>query len=311
MATTTHDLTPDQAVWQLMEGHFRFKEGKSAHPHQRIDEWTAKTDEAKEQHPYAVILGCADSRVPPEIIFDCSFGDLFVVRVAGNVYDDDDAVQGSIEYAVTETGHMKVPLVVVLGHERCGAVKAARDAVKAFQANPTEAKNKRAMANSKDPLDKLVAKIWDAAERTEDKDETKWLDKAVRENVNRVKDKLTTAAFAADEVKKGNLKILGARYHLDTGGLEIFDDTHRKLPKSPDSNVQVTVTFRNQRSSNIIVYWNNFVGNLELSCTLKPGESYTGISYTGHIFTAFDGFQQVKTTYIASREKPEWIISKP
>src|SRR6059036_1627413 len=81
---------------------------------------------AKSQHPFAVVLGCSDSRVPPEIVFDQGLGDLFVLRVAGNVINDESL--GSIEYAVD---HLAVRLIVVLGHQRCGAVKAEKDTIAA------------------------------------------------------------------------------------------------------------------------------------------------------------------------------------
>ncbi len=118
---TTPAINGDEALKKLIGGNKFYVAGKSRHPHQTIER---RTELAKGQNPFAVILGCSDSRVPPEILFDQGLGDLFVVRVAGNVVDN--AVQGSIEYAVEELG---VPLIMVLGHERCGAVKAAVDVV--------------------------------------------------------------------------------------------------------------------------------------------------------------------------------------
>ena len=110
-------MTSDQALSALVEGNKRFVSGHAQHPDQKM----ARVKElASTQHPFATILGCSDSRVAPDIIFDQGLGDLFPVRVAGNIVDD--AVLGSIEYAVE---HLNCPLVMVLGHEGCGAVTAA------------------------------------------------------------------------------------------------------------------------------------------------------------------------------------------
>jgi carbonic anhydrase len=109
-------------AWKaLKEGNQRFVEGKQAHPSQSIEHRASLADS---QQPTAVVFGCADSRVAAEIIFDQGLGDMFVVRTAGHVLDS--AVLGSIEYAVTV---LNVPLVVVLGHDSCGAVKATLSAI--------------------------------------------------------------------------------------------------------------------------------------------------------------------------------------
>ncbi len=110
-------LPADKALSILMEGNARFVVHKETHPDSSLER---RHELIKGQHPYAVIIGCADSRVPPELLFDAGFGDLFVIREAGNVVDD--IVIGSVEYAVE---HLGVKLVVVLGHESCGAVTAA------------------------------------------------------------------------------------------------------------------------------------------------------------------------------------------
>lgn len=107
----------DQALNRLMEGNRRYSQNKEQHPH----ESTARRKELETgQHPFAVILSCADSRVPPELVFDQGLGDLFVIRVAGNIAGDDDLA--SIEYAVE---HLHTKLILVLGHENCGAITAA------------------------------------------------------------------------------------------------------------------------------------------------------------------------------------------
>lgn len=111
-------LPPEKALARLLEGNRRHVQHRERHPDMEIKRRHDLA--ALGQHPFAVILGCADSRVPPELVFDQGLGDLFVIRDAGNVIDEE--ILGSIEYAVE---HLGVRLVMVLGHEKCGAVSAA------------------------------------------------------------------------------------------------------------------------------------------------------------------------------------------
>ena len=110
-------ISADEAIQRLLEGNNRFRQGKARFP--TVCKETL-ADLARGQKPYATILGCSDSRVPPELIFDANFGELFIIRVAGNVISPE--VMGSMQYA---GAHLQTPLFVVLGHEGCGAVKAA------------------------------------------------------------------------------------------------------------------------------------------------------------------------------------------
>ena len=192
-------VTPDQALAKLKEGNRRYLFSKMSHP---LDTENRRIEVANGQHPYAVILGCADSRVPPDIVFDTTLGDLFVIRVAGNVTDD--AVIGSIEYAVEQLG---VPLVVVLGHERCGAVQAAVD------------------GNGADGHILTIVKcILPAVESTKGLGGDA-VDNAARANVNLVVNQLRSSTpILAEAVQSGKVKILGARYDLDTGVVEFFSD---------------------------------------------------------------------------------------
>ncbi len=121
-------VSPAEALARLKAGNQRFVASKLEHPRQ-----TAKrrTELATSQHPFAVVLGCADSRTAPELVFDQGLGDVFVVRVAGNVLNDETL--GSIEYAVD---HLGAQLIVVLGHERCGAIEAARETIAAKEEAP-------------------------------------------------------------------------------------------------------------------------------------------------------------------------------
>jgi carbonic anhydrase len=115
-------MTPAAAWAQLKAGNARFVSGEMEHPSQSVDR---RTEVAQEQKPFAVIFGCADSRVAAELVFDQGLGDLFVVRIAGHVLDT--TVVGSIEFGVDL---LHTPLVVVLAHDRCGAVAAATAALK-------------------------------------------------------------------------------------------------------------------------------------------------------------------------------------
>src|SRR4029079_16060924 len=108
--------TADEALDRLKEGNARFVAGRARFPTVQKE---ILADLAKGQHPYVTVLGCSDSRVPPELLFDAGFGELFVVRVAGNVLGP--AVAGTLQYA---EAHLHTPLFVVLGHEGCGAIEA-------------------------------------------------------------------------------------------------------------------------------------------------------------------------------------------
>ena len=116
-ATTETSVTATEGLVLLKEGNDRYVRHEATHPDQTPERLAALTSG---QHPFAIILSCSDSRVPPEIVFDQGLGDLFVIREAGNTLND--VVLGSIEYAVE---HLGSPLIVVMGHEKCGAVTAA------------------------------------------------------------------------------------------------------------------------------------------------------------------------------------------
>jgi carbonic anhydrase len=118
-------LTPALAWRRMREGNERFVSGESSHPNQDA---SRRSSLVENQHPFAVIFGCSDSRLAAEIIFDLGLGDAFVVRTAGQVIDD--AVLGSLEYSISVLG---VPLIAILGHDSCGAVSATKDAVETGQ----------------------------------------------------------------------------------------------------------------------------------------------------------------------------------
>lgn len=192
-------MSGDKALQKLMDGNKRYVAAKAAkltHPNQSPER---RTEAAKGQHPFAVIVGCSDSRVPPEIIFDQGIGDLFVIRVAGNIVDD--LALGSIEYA---TEHLGAQLIVVLGHERCGAVEAT--------VKGTEAAGH---------IGSLVEAIKPAVDKVR-KQPGDLLDNAIKSNVKMIVQKLHSSKPILEKlVKKDTLKIVGARYDLDDGTVEI------------------------------------------------------------------------------------------
>ena len=190
-------VSADQALSKLMIGNRRYVTNHMQHPHQTRAARQALT---KAQHPFATVLSCADSRVPPEIIFDEGLGDLFVVRVAGNITDD--AILGSLEYSAE---HLHVPLIVVLGHTRCGAVTAAVQGV-------TE-------HNHVDSLMKAIhPAVVQAAREPGDK-----LANAIRDNVMLVVRQLQTSHPVLAEMQaKGKLKVVGAIYDLETGRVDLL-----------------------------------------------------------------------------------------
>ena len=191
----TRVATAEEALQRLSAGNQRFVADKRDYPNQTPGD---RQKLATGQHPFAAILGCADSRVPPEIIFDQGLGQLFTVRVAGHFADG--AVLGSLEYAVE---HLGVPLIVVLGHSRCGAVQAAI-------AGGANAGNIATLVTAIQPAIALAR-----AEPGE------LLDNAVRANVVLAVRQLRAAArILAAEEAAGNLKVCGALYDLATGQVD-------------------------------------------------------------------------------------------
>lgn len=186
-------VTPAEATTRLVEGNARFASGHLQHPRQTPD---CRTELATGQRPFAVVLGCADSRTGPEVLFDQGLGDLFVVRAAGNVIDD-HAI-GSIEYAVE---HLHAPLIVVLGHERCGAVVAARDTIAAH-------------GHAEGHVQSLVEAIRPAVEATSGQD----VEATCKANVRNIVQALRKSEpILRHMAEGGEIKVVGAYYDLDTG----------------------------------------------------------------------------------------------
>ena len=194
------NLTPDAALAALLAGNKRFVSAKAKHPHQSRERVGIV---AKGQHPFAIVLGCADSRVSPELIFDQGCGDLFVNRVAGNVVDD--LLLGSMEYAAEE---FATPLVVVLGHERCGAVAATQACVRT---GGRAAGHIQAVVEALTPVVGPYAADPDAIER------------GVQVNIRaQVANVLAQSDLIREKVEKGAMKVVGARYDLDSSIVRVL-----------------------------------------------------------------------------------------
>lgn len=220
-------IPPSEALARLKEGNGRFTAGNMQHPHESSEEraYIAKnsyenagaislgmtSEQAakrraelmKSQHPFAIILSCSDSRVPPEIVFDEGLGDLFIVRVAGNVLNDEGL--GSIEYGVDVLG---ARLIVVLGHESCGAVGAAMKTI---------------AANGKAPghIQSLVTALKPVVKSTPKAD----LDTMIKANVTHVVEALRSSTpILKEKVDSGEVQVVGGYYSLDTGAVTFLDE---------------------------------------------------------------------------------------
>lgn len=198
-------LTPDEALERLREGNQAFA---SDHPLPVSLGGERRHALAAGQAPFAVLVSCSDSRVPPEMVFGRGLGELFTIRMAGNTIDT--TALGSIEYAVE---HLGVPLVVVMGHERCGAVSAAADVVQRNAHFPG------AIGAMLQPIIPAVL----VARATHP--ESDLVDQSVRENVRQVVQHLRETASPAllERQASGDLRIVGARYDLDDGVVDFFD----------------------------------------------------------------------------------------
>lgn len=193
------DTSADAALQTLKEGNQRFVAMKPIHPNLSVER---RTEVSKGQNPFAIIFECVDSRVPPELVFDRGLGDLFVIRTAGQALDK--AALGSIVFGVEE---YNLPLVMVLGHEKCGAVTAT-----------IEVLEKKAQAHGQ--IRTLVELIKPAVEKVKNKPGD-LLDNAIRANIALNVDKLKTAPILTEHLEKGKIKIVGAYYNLDTGVVDI------------------------------------------------------------------------------------------
>lgn len=190
-------VSPDEALKRLVDGNKRFAQQKPLYPDQTLARLQTV---AKAQYPFAAILGCADSRVPSEIVFDQGLGDLFVVRLAGNVVSPTSV--GSLEFATSVLGSQ---LIVVLGHRKCGAVAAA------VKGDPLPGRIGTFVEDIKPAVDRIRNKAGDITEN------------AVIANVQyQVEILKETSSILSQQIRDGKLKIVGGRYNLDNGQVDIL-----------------------------------------------------------------------------------------
>ena len=197
MTTTHQTMTADEALARLVAGNERFLRGEARFPTVQKE---ILAELARGQQPYATILGCSDSRVPPELVFDAGFGELFIVRVAGNVISAE--IMGTLQYAGL---HLHTPLFVVLGHRGCGAVAAALAAQQDGASHPERIE---LLLQNIHPALKDVALNRPPAEM---------LDAAVEANVRWSIQQLWETPEGRRRLEEGVVKLIGAVYDLDTG----------------------------------------------------------------------------------------------
>lgn len=196
--------TPEQALELLMEGNQRWVEGRMAHPNRSVQRRQELTDG---QSPFATVFTCIDSRVTPEIVFDCGLGDLAVVRSGAHALGE-TAVMGSLQFGVDQLG---TPLLLVLGHEACGAVTTAIEAVEQDQELPVG-------------LSAIVESIRPAYELARSAGgEGDMVRRTVRAHTSLTVQAITRAPLIDRLLANGALRVVGAYYSFDTGTVSIID----------------------------------------------------------------------------------------
>ena len=201
-------LTAQEALTRLQEGNKRFAEGKSNY---NSNDARRRNELVDGQTPFAIILGCSDSRVPAEIVFDQGLGDLFVIRIAGNIVAPSQI--GSIEFAV-ET--FQTPLVVVLGHTRCGAVAATSNQIRQPQASRSQ--------HLRSIVERIRPAVEPLSEIRTDLTPEQLLERAIRSNIRMSVNQLRHGSSFLEEIHdSGSLWIVGAEYSLESGEVDFFE----------------------------------------------------------------------------------------
>lgn len=191
-------LDPNKVLTKLLKGNERFVEGTSVFPHH--DQATRTKTATQGQKPMVSILSCSDSRVPLEEIFDMGVGDLFVIRVAGNIADPSEI--GSIEYGA---GHLGTPLIMVIGHTKCGAVTAV-------------VKGDKVGGNILSLIDNIKPAVQNAKTNFNNSSADELLYQAIKANVwQSIEDILTKSSEIRNLVKEGKVKVVGAMYDIESG----------------------------------------------------------------------------------------------
>jgi carbonic anhydrase len=210
--TAVQKPSPDEVIKMLKEGNERFVSGKSAHPHSDSARLIQAGKEDQGNHAYATVISCSDSRVPVERIFDAGIMDIFVIRVAGNVVDVDEA--GSIEYGLA---HVKTPVLVVLGHTQCGAVTAVTGAVQGH-GHALEINIPPLVDNIQPAVERAIA----AHPEAKDKEVVPY---GIEENVwQGIEDLFMRSPASREMVKSGKAKVVGAMYDVSNGTVNWLPD---------------------------------------------------------------------------------------
>jgi len=205
MTSNDHPIlvSAEEGLQRLMDGNARFLNGTARFPTVRKDVLAAM---ASEQHPYATIIGCSDSRVPPELVFDANFGELFVIRVAGNVLSPE--IAGTLQYAGV---HLKTPLFLVLGHENCGAIHAALDVKFHNAAVPAR-------------IELLLQSILPALEEIDAYAEPAiQVEQAVEANVRWTMRQIAESPEGRARAADGVYKLVGAVFEIATGRVRLLE----------------------------------------------------------------------------------------
>lgn len=222
---------PDTVIKMLQAGNERFCSGKPTHPHANTARLKLAGKENQGDHAYATVLSCSDSRVPVELIFDAGVMDIFVVRVAGNVCNTDEA--GSIEYGL---GHVNTPVLVVLGHTQCGAVAAVT--------HELDGKGHKLERNIPPLVSSIVPAVKSAKARHKDVHGDAIIPYAIEENVwQSIHDLFMKSPAVRKIVNEGKAKVVGAIYDVGTGKVKWLpqkkvNEILQKVEKSPDKETK-------------------------------------------------------------------------
>ena len=204
---TRHPISGLDALARMRAGNERFV--RNVRSVEALGSQARRDALAAGQSPFAIVLSCSDSRVPAELVFDCGLGDLFVVRVAGNVVAP--SIVGSVEFAASTFG---TELVVVMGHTRCGAVTATLDALRGEAHVPSD--------NLRDIVDRIAPAVTELVQGRDDRETV--LRAATRANVRASANHLRHGSRILENlIREGRLLVVGAEYDLDTGVVHVFD----------------------------------------------------------------------------------------
>jgi len=200
--------SPDKVIEMLKEGNNRFVNGMSKHPNSDFKRLMQASTESQNDHAYATVITCSDSRVPVELIFDAGIMDIFVIRVAGNVCDTDEI--GSIEYGLA---HVRTPVTVILGHTQCGAVTAVTHAM--------HGKGHALERNIPQLVDNIKPAVEKAMKAHPEIKDDKIIPFAIEENIwQAIEDLFMKSPATREIVKSGKAKVVGAMYDVGTGKID-------------------------------------------------------------------------------------------